>query len=95
MVSASTSNGKLTLMMSDGSTTKSVSSSAVYTQQNQWTFFAVTFDERPSSNEVSFYVGTDTASVTLVNQASVKPEQHIRYGSGAGDDRLWLRRPDG
>jgi hypothetical protein len=67
----SPSTGKLTLTMSDGSTSKTVSSSAAYTQQNQWTFFAVTFDKRPSSNEVSFYVGTDTASVTLVNQASV------------------------
>ncbi len=67
----STSTGKLTLSMSDGSTTKTVTSNQSYSQQNQWTFFAVTFDKRPSSNEVSFYVGTDSATVTLVNQASV------------------------
>src|SRR5439155_2757166 len=60
----------LTHTMSDGSTNNTLSSAPSYVQQNQWTFFAVSFDKRPSSNEVSFYVGTDTASVTLVNQVS-------------------------
>jgi hypothetical protein len=67
----STSAGKLTLTVGDGSTTKTATSSQVFTQQNQWVFFAVTFDKRPSSNEVSFYVGTDTASITLAGQASI------------------------
>ena len=33
--------------------------------------FAVTFDRRPSSNEVSFYVGTQSSPVTLTGQQSV------------------------
>jgi hypothetical protein len=67
----STTTGKLTLTINDGSTNSTATSNTAYTQQNQWTFFAVTFDKRPSSNEVSFYVGTDTTPVTLVSQASL------------------------
>src|SRR5439155_2796963 len=67
----STSAGKLTLSIGDGSTTKTAISPTSYSQQNQWVFFAVSFDKRPSSNEVSFYVGTDTAQVTLAAQSSI------------------------
>src|SRR5436853_6876852 len=61
----STTTGKLTLSIGDGSTTKTATSPTSYGQQNQWVFFAVSLDKRPSSNEVSFYVGTDSAQVTL------------------------------
>src|SRR5262249_28608219 len=68
----STSAGKLTLSVGDGSTTKTATSpSASYNQQNQWVFFAVTFDSRPSGNEVSFYAGTDATQVALVGQGSI------------------------
>jgi chondroitinase B-like protein/concanavalin A-like lectin/glucanase superfamily protein len=67
----STAAGKLTLSIGDGSTTKTATSPTSYNQQNQWVFFAVTFDKRPSSNEVSFYIGTDTSNVALAGQASI------------------------
>src|SRR5207247_6687231 len=66
-----TTTGKLTLSIGDGSTTKTATSPISYAQQNQWVFFAVSFDKRPSSNEVSFYVGTDNTQVALAGQASI------------------------
>ena len=63
--------GALTLTLNSGSSTKTAVSNAVFGAQDAWTFFAVTFDARPSSNEVSFYVGSETGGVTLAGTKSI------------------------
>ena len=63
--------GVLTLAMNSGSSTRTAASNVAFGAQDEWTFFAVTFDARPSSNEVSFYVGSETGGVTLAGTKSI------------------------
>ncbi len=65
--------GALTLSMNAGttSTTRTAVSDGSFTAANEWTFFAVTFDARPSSNEVTFYTGSETTTVTPAGTRSI------------------------
>lgn len=63
--------GALTLNLNSGTNSGSATSNAVFTAADAWTFFAVTFDARPSSNEVTFYVGSESADVTPAGTRSL------------------------
>ena len=63
--------GALTLNLNSGTNSGSATSNAVFTATDAWTFFAVTFDARPSSNEVTFYVGSESADVTPAGTRSL------------------------
>lgn len=70
---AAPTTGALTLSMNSGttSTTRTAVSDGSFTAANQWTFFAVSFDARPSSNEVTFYVGGESSPVTVAGTRSI------------------------
>lgn len=68
---ASTTFGKLTLTVDAGGSVKTATSSTAFTLQNAWQFFAVTFDARPSGNEVKFYVGSEATDVTTAGAGSI------------------------
>lgn len=59
-----TGPGKLSLLVngSQASTT-----TAAFSEQNTWVFFAVTYNGTSKTNNVKFYKGTKTAPVKLVN----------------------------
>src|SRR3954447_11482604 len=68
----STTSGRLSpAIASSASSTQTATSNVSYGTQNDWVFFAVTFDARPSSNEVQFYVGSSGNDVTSAGQASI------------------------
>ncbi|CAN5577566.1 hypothetical protein BH09PLA1_BH09PLA1_14280 [soil metagenome] len=67
----STTAGKLTLTVDAGGSSKTATSSTSFSLQNAWTFFAVTFDARPSGNEVQFYVGSETSDVASAGAGSI------------------------
>jgi hypothetical protein len=48
-----------------------VASPTVYTQTNQWVFFAVSYDSTQSSNNVVFYQGSQTSPVSIVSVATL------------------------
>ena len=66
--------GDLTLNIGNGSGTTSGAGSTggAYKATTTWVFFAVTYDGTAADHNVSFYVGTTTDAVKLVNTATLK-----------------------
>lgn len=56
--------GRLTLLLNG---TPVSTSTAAYSEQNTWVFFAVSYDGTKKTNNVKFYKGTKTSPVKLVN----------------------------
>ncbi len=72
------------------STSGYVTSAYGYTQTDQWMFIAITYDSTIPTNNVVFYVGSQTAAVAQVGSAMTYSQGPVSQGNnalGIGNDR--------
>lgn len=91
-LNASTTTGALTLSVRDSSNTLiALDSTAGYTAQGQWVFFAATFDGTIlSGNNVSFYIGGVGTAVSLVSSGRIDLADWIGFSGEATGSAIRL-----